>query len=292
MVIVFGSINLDLIFSMEDLPAPGATLLARSMRTEPGGKGANQAVAAARDGASVAMFGAVGRDGFAEDALAGLLRAGVDLSGVARVAAPTGVASIVTDRAGRNAIAVASGANLLAQQAAIPDTALRGATVVVQMECDPLETSALISRAHALGAKTILNLAPAALLPQRVLAQCALIVVNESEAAFLGEKFECNADARSLSMRVDSGVVRTLGDDGVEAFVEGRAIAMTARRVAAIDTTAAGDCFVGVLAAALDRGESLEAALARANVAAAMTCTMSGSQGSMPDAAEIDGAGR
>ena len=129
MILVFGSINLDLIFDMEALPAPGETRLARAMRTEPGGKGANQAVAAAKDGAQVALYGAVGRDAFANPAQAGLESADVDVWGVEAVAGATGIASIVTDKAGRNAIAVAPGANLKARQDKVPDEFLDDATI-------------------------------------------------------------------------------------------------------------------------------------------------------------------
>jgi len=290
MIVVFGSINLDLIFRMPALPAPGETLLAESLRTEPGGKGANQAVAAARDGADVVVFGAVGRDAFAADAVVGLKAAGVDLAGVAVVDAPTGVASIVTDAAGRNAIAVAPGANLRTRQAAIPDDTLRGAILLLQMECDHAETATLIGRAHALGARTILNLAPAADLPEEALRKTHLLVVNESEAEVLARRFGVAPDAPALGRRLGVGVVRTLGAAGCEAFAGGTAELVPAYKVDAIDTTAAGDCFVGVLAAALDRGASLKQALQRANVAAAIACTRAGSQGSLPNAAATDAA--
>lgn len=291
MILVFGSINLDLIFSMEALPAPGETRLARAMRTEPGGKGANQAVAAARDGAEVALYGAVGRDSFAAPAQAGLEAAGVDLWGVQALARPTGVASIVTDPAGHNAIAVAPGANLSARQATIPDEMLDADTIVlVQMECDPGETAQLIERAHARGARTILNLAPAAALPVGALEKVHLIVVNEQEAEFLAGRLGCAASAPALTGHLGVGVVRTLGVEGCEACVAGETMRLPAHRVEVVDTTAAGDCFVGVLAAALDRGLDFRVGLARASVAAALACAKAGSQGSLPDAAAIDAA--
>ncbi len=291
MILVFGSINLDLIFDMETLPAPGETRLARSMRTEPGGKGANQAVAAARDGAEVALYGAVGRDSFAGPAQAGLEAAGVDLWGVEAVAGATGVASIVTDDAGRNAISVAAGANLRARQDKVPDEFLDEATIVlVQMECDAGETGKLISRASAAGARVILNLAPAADLPLAALKKCWLIVVNEQEAAHLAAQAGSGADAADLSAKLGVGVLRTLGEAGSEAMLDGAMHRVAAHAVKAVDTTAAGDCFVGVLAAALDRGLDLPAAMKRASAAAALACTKRGSQGSLPEAAETDAA--
>lgn len=289
MILVFGSINLDLIFNMETLPAPGETRLARGMRTEPGGKGANQAVAAAKDGAEVALYGAVGRDSFSGPAQAGLESAEVDLWGVEAVAGVTGVASIVTDGAGRNAIAVAPGANLKARQDKVPDEFLDENTIVlVQMECDPGQTAKLIERAAGAGARVILNLAPAAELPLKALQKCWLIVVNEQEAGFLASQVGAAADAASLSARLGVGVLRTLGAQGSEACVGGVAHRVAAQAVEVVDTTAAGDCYVGVLAAALDRGLDLTAAMQRASVAAALACTKRGSQGSLPGAAEID----
>ncbi|MFV0279491.1 MAG: ribokinase [Rhodoblastus sp.] len=291
MISVFGSINLDLIFAMEALPAPGETFLARDMRAEPGGKGANQAVAAAREGAGVAFFGAVGRDAFAPAALAGLKSAGVDLAGVRAVEAATGMASIVTDAQGRNAIAVAPGANLCARQADLPARALGpGQILLVQMECDPGETADLILRAHAAGARTILNLAPAAALPADVLRKAHMIVVNESEAAFLARHLGCAPEAAALARALGVAILRTLGEAGSEAFMDGARYRAEAHRVKALDTTGAGDCFVGVLASALDRGLSLPDAMKRAGAAAALSCTKRGSQGSLPDAAAIDAA--
>ncbi|MGI4944078.1 MAG: PfkB family carbohydrate kinase, partial [Janthinobacterium lividum] len=171
MVIVFGSINLDLGFPLDALPAPGETRLCPALLTGPGGKGANQALAAQRDGADVAIAGAVGQDAFAGAALAMLEQAGMDLSRVARTDAATGCAAVLTDPAGRNQIAVAAGANLLASADQVEDTLLHpGATLLMQMECDPGETAALIRRAHARGARVMLNLAPAAPLAEDALA--------------------------------------------------------------------------------------------------------------------------
>ena len=291
MILVFGSINLDLIFDMETLPAPGETRLARSMRAEPGGKGANQAVAAARDGAEVAFYGAVGRDSFAGPAQAGLESAGVDLWGVEAVAGTTGVASIVTDKVGRNSIAVAPGANLGARQDKVPDEFLDEKTIVlVQMECDARETARLIERASGAGARVILNLAPSGELPLAILRMCWLIVVNEQEAEVLAAQAGSAADAASISAKLGTGVLRTLGAQGSEACLGGVVHHAAAHRVKAVDTTAAGDCFVGVLAAGLDRGLDLPAAMRRASVAAALACTKRGSQGSLPEGAEIDAA--
>lgn len=296
MIVVFGSINLDMIFAMEDLPLAGQTLLARSLDLHPGGKGANQAVAAARDGAAVTMVGAVGGDGLKETALGGLRGAGVDLSRVAVTDRATGTAAVCTDAAGRNQIVVAGGANLQARADQVEDALLSpGTTLIVQMESDPGETAALILRARRLGARVILNLAPAAPLPLPVLKSVDILVVNEDEAEWLAGHLGCAGDASSLRSLLGVTVIRTLGGDGVEwSAVDGSAVDGSGRQpapaVAVRDTTGAGDCFVGVLAAELDRSRPLPAAIRRAGCAASLSCTRAGGQASLPAAAETDGA--
>lgn len=289
MIIVFGSINLDLIFTMPELPAPGQTLLARAARIEPGGKGANQAVAAARDGAHVVLAGAVGRDALADAALAGVLGAGIDVTRLARVEATTGCASIMTDAGGRNSIAVAAGANMLARADQVEDAILTPESIVLlQMETDPDETVALIRRAKSLGARTILNLAPALPLAKEALALLDLLIVNEDEAAFLGQAFGSGADAASLHDTLGVAVLSTRGAAGAEAVSNGEMFRIPGRAIDCVDSTAAGDGFTGVLAAALDRGLGLGLAMVRANAAAALACTRRGSQGSLPMRDDID----
>ena len=289
MIVVFGSINLDLIFPVPHIPAPGETVLGPSTRIEPGGKGANQAVGAARDGAAVVMAGAVGRDALADGALALLREAGVDLSRVAQVDASTGCAAIAVDPRGNNAIAVGSGANLLASAASVEDALLTPATIVMlQMETPAAENAALIHRARARGARVILNLAPAAPLPEDALRAVDILTVNETEGAWLAAQLGCAPTAAALHAKLGITVVRTLGADGLEAAAQDGVRTLAARVITPVDTTAAGDCFVGVLAAALDRGATLDAALGRATRAAALCCTRPGSQGSIPRAAETD----
>jgi ribokinase len=292
MIIVFGSINVDLVFRMPKLPRAGETVLGEEYFTAPGGKGANQAVAAARDGASVRMVGAVGDDGFAAVGLAELARAGVDLGGVAKVAAPTGCAGIFVDANGDNQIAVASGANGLVRAAMLPDELLdRRATLICQMELRAAETEAAIRRAKARGARVILNLAPAAGLGIETLECVDILVVNENEAAALGKHLGVAGNAPALAEELPGvTVIETRGADGAVAVKDGRHWTGSALKVAAVDTVGAGDCFVGVLAAALDRGATLDAALRRACVAGSLACTKPGAQPSLPNAAEIDAA--
>jgi ribokinase len=292
MIVVFGSINLDLIFALPHIPRPGETVLGPKLRQEPGGKGANQALAAARDGAAVMMAGAVGRDALADAALVLLRQDRIDLSRVVPTDATTGCAAIAVDPSGNNAICVGSGANLLARADQVEDALLGPAsTLLLQMEVPAEQTAALIARARARGARILLNLAPAAPLPEPALRALDLLLVNETEGAWLAARFGVAADAAALHAALGIGVVRTRGAAGLEAATPTGRMRMAARPITPVDTTAAGDCFAGVLAAALDRGMTLEAALARANRAAALCCTRAGSQGSIPTAAETDAAG-
>ncbi len=290
-VIVFGSVNIDLVFAVPRLPAPGETALAPSVRLEPGGKGANQAVAAARDGASVALAGAVGRDAFAERALSGLRAAGVDLSRLAIVDEPTGCAAIAVDGEGRNQILVAAGANLSARASQVADRDLGPGTVLLlQGECDLGETACLMQRARNLGARSVLNLAPFAALSRDVLKAAEVVVVNAGEAASLAAHLAVEAEAPALAATLGGAVIVTLGADGAVLARDQGMLRVPALPVVARDTTGAGDALVGVLGAGLARGLDLPAALRRAIVAGSLACTRPGAQAGVPTAAEIDAA--
>ena len=184
MVVVFGSVNLDLVARVARIPAPGETIAGRTLATLPGGKGANQALAARAAGAAVAMYGAVGADTFAAAALANLRAAGVELDGVATFAGATGVALINVADDGENAITVIPGANALARADAVPDGRLsRGVTLLMQLEVPVAQVASLAARARARGARVVLNAAPAVPLPDALLSAIDVLVVNESEAA-------------------------------------------------------------------------------------------------------------
>lgn len=290
MILVFGSINLDVIFALPALPRPGETALGPGYRTAAGGKGANQAVAAARDGAAVAMIGCVGDDAFAAPALAGLAAAAVDLGDVVRVDAPTGCAAVCVDPQGANLIAVGAGANLELAASQVPDSMLeRAGTLVLQMEVPAAENAALIARAAARGCRTLLNLAPAGAIDRAALGRIDWLIVNESEAAaVLGEPMGDPIAAADRLVRSARGVVLTLGAAGAVAATAEACWQVAALPVVPVDTTGAGDCFVGVFAAALDRGAALPLALARASVAAGLACLAPGAQPSLPDSRAID----
>jgi ribokinase len=292
-IICFGSINLDLIFPLPHLPAAGETVLGPAMRIEPGGKGANQAVAAARDGAAVVFAGAVGRDALAADALALLRRTGVDITRVIQAESATGCAAICVDPAGRNLIAVASGANLAARHTQVEDAILvPGNTILLQRETEQADIDALIRRARAGGARVLLNLAPAGPIAPDALRALDLLVTNQDEAVWLAQTLATPADAAGLRAALGIDIVITRGEAGVEAATRHGPLRLPAHPIIAVDTTGAGDCFTGVLAAALDRGVPLEQALRRANAAAGLCCTRAGTQGSMPDSAAIEAVTR
>ena len=287
MILVFGSINLDTIYRLPSLPTPGVTVHG-SGGSEPGGKGANQAVAAALAGATVALAGAIGRDTNAAAATAGLRAAGVDLSRLLDTDLPTGTAAICVDPAGENQIAVAPGANTLARATQVPDADLTPAiTLLLQHEVPATESIALAARAKARGARVILNLAPADAFDPALLLHIDWLVVNESEARAVATHLNLPADLPTLAAKLQCGIVRTLGGQGVEWTLAGEHARAPAHPVAVVDTTAAGDCFTGVFAAALDRGLSPSIATRRANHAAALCCTRPGSQRSLPTAAEL-----
>jgi ribokinase len=289
-ILVFGSINIDVLVPVPRLPSPGETVLGGDYALLPGGKGANQALAARRAGASVMMAGAVGNDGFAALALENLRRDGVDLALVRRVHRPTGCAAIMVgaqgEHPGENLIAVAPGANREAEAATVPDSVLGSGTILVcQMEVPAAETWALIARARAAGARTVLNLAPAAPIDPAHFAEIDILVANAGEAGALG------TDPAGLARRLRLALVVTSGGAGSTAFlVDGGRIDTPALAIEPIDTTGAGDTFVGVLAAALDRQLPLPASLRQASAAAALACLANGAQSAMPDRAAIGAA--
>jgi ribokinase len=284
-ILVFGSINIDVVIPVAALPARGETVLGGDYALLPGGKGANQALAARRAGAMVGMAGAVGADDFADLALANLRRDGVDLALVHGVERPTGCALIMVGADGENLIAVASGANRAASAEWVPDGALGPGTVVVcQMEVPVEQNWSLLRRARAAGSRTILNLAPAAAIDPAVLPDIDILVANAGEAATFGEP-------TAVAGRLRQALVVTYGAKGSTAFLaDGRRVAVPALPIAPIDTTGAGDTFVGVLAAALDQDIDLATALRRASAAAGLACLARGAQSAMPDAAAIDAA--
>jgi ribokinase len=294
MVVVFGSINLDLVTRVPRLPSPGETLIGSGFASYPGGKGANQALAAARAGAVVRMYGAVGRDGAAASALV-LLRAGtVDVAGIRAVDAPTGCATILVDDAGENAIVVVPGANERVDPDAVPDAVLGAGTVLLlQHEVPSSANAALVARAARAGTRIVLNAAPARPLNRKLLAMIATLIVNVSEAAALAPLFgwpaEAGAFAAAAAAAIDGlEVVVTRGAAGAISVRGHDRIHVPAPNVEVIDTTGAGDAFVGAFAAALDAGDDRPRALSIAIAAGSLACTMHGAQPALPARDAID----
>lgn len=294
-VLVIGSLNMDLVARCERLPREGETLFGTDFFTAFGGKGGNQAVAAARLGAHVVMAGCVGHDQFGTDLVTGLIAAGVQTDSVLAVDRPTGTALITVDDAGANTIVVISGANM-ACDVALVDRALAGAAMpgllLLQHEIPPETNGHAIRAAKAAEWFVVLNPAPAHALPQDVLPLIDIIAPNETEAAVLtgrpiSNRGDALAAAGDLLARGVGAVLVTLGRDGVVYRDATRVLHCPALPVQAVDTTAAGDAYLGALAAALAEGQSLELSLGFASSAAGLAVTRLGAQPSLGTRAEV-----
>ena len=296
MIVVFGSLNVDLTVPVSTLPRPGETVLGPGFQMVPGGKGANQALAAARAGGKVAMIGRVGRDSFADVALAELRAGKVDISRVEQDEQPTGCAFICVDSSGQNQIVVATGANAAALERQIPDEWLTPETVVVmQMETWPAQNWALVARASAKGARVLLNAAPAGPIPGIALAALDWLIVNETEAVAVAAglglgRLEARSAAAAIAGAADITCIVTLGKDGALAFEPKLSWQIGAMDLSPIDTTAAGDAFVGAFAAAMASGRTLQEGLHAASVAGGLACLTRGAQPSLPLRTAIDQA--
>jgi len=296
MLTVFGSINIDLTFRVPHLPREGETVLTPSVSRAVGGKGANQAAAAARDGAATRFIGCVGEDAFGAIARSALAEIGVDASLLQSTADATGLAAVWVDPEGRNQIAVASGANGALRAAAFAAAAaVPNEYVVLQMETPAEEIAAVIDAAKRRGATVILNFAPALPLSPAALRAVDVLVLNEQEAAALSGMLGCRREGAQqqlavLAAELGTTIIITLGAAGAIGAAGAVRWQAPALPVVAVDTTGAGDCFVGVLAAAMMRGLTLPAAMRRAAVAASLACTIVGAVPSFPGRAGIEAA--
>ncbi|SCL45276.1 ribokinase [Micromonospora citrea] len=297
-VVVVGSANLDLVVTAPQLPRPGETVLGEDFRTVPGGKGANQAVAAARAGARCAFVGAVGADEFGQRLRDNLVGAGVDVAGLRTVPGPSGVALIAVDRAAENFILVAPGANAALTDLDAADAAAIGAADVLLLQLEvPLPTVvAAAGLARAGGTTVVLNAAPAAPLPAELLGLVDVLVVNEHEAAVVAEadSAEPRVLLDALLERVPRAVL-TLGARGAAyADRSGLRLEIAAPRIEAVDTTAAGDAFTGALAVGwAERGgpvdaDTVSAVLRWACAAGAACAQRPGASTALPERAAIE----
>lgn len=297
-ILVIGSLNMDLIVRTPRIPAPGETILGHTFSTAPGGKGANQAVAAAKLGAPVKMIGRLGADEFGKTLRSQLNAVGVDAQFIAEdTQAATGVALISVDDGGQNSIIVVPGANANVAKSDVDAArdAIRDARVVVAQLEIPLDTVGYAMRvAHNAGALTILNPAPAQPLARDILQDVDVLVPNETEASQLTGMAVTDFDSASLAAKGlrDMGahrVIITLGDKGALWLDENAEPQLIPPYlVQPIDTTAAGDAFVGALAAALGRSQDWQTSLRMASAAGALAATKLGAQPSLPTRAELE----
>ena len=285
MILVFGSLNMDIVVPVPALPKAGETVLSPSYLTAPGGKGSNQAVAAARAGAEVALVGCVGRDPYGDTLLEIVSAEGIDSRAIDHVELPTGVAVVAVADDGENQIIVCVGANGAAREDQVSDAMLDAAsTVLLQMEVPLREVFTFADRAKRAGRRVILNTAPAGpIMPETV----DVVIMNEGEACQVAhaiglDESEPSAIARRLAASHGLTVVTTLGGAGAAAVTPEGGWRVGALPIAPRDTTGAGDAFCGVFAASLDRGDGLDTALRRASVAGSLACLTPGAMPSLP----------
>lgn len=299
MIIVFGSINMDVNMEVAVFPKAGETILSPDYEMGPGGKGANQSLAAARNGVKTAIVGKVGDDGMGNRILTNLRRNEVMTSGVATSDfLPTGMAFVVREKTGENLIIVASGANSDVSSAQVPDEILKpGNILLLQMEIPINESFALLERAKKLGVTTILNLAPAFKITQKAMDLLDYLIVNEHEARVMAEAVNISPDqdlmaiAKALALKGSLNCIITLGKDGAVAATEkGDMWRVPALAVDVVDTTGAGDCFCGTFAASIHEKLGIADALRRASVAASLSCAKTGAQDSYPYIADVEEA--
>jgi len=296
-IVVVGSSNTDMIIQLDRIPRPGETLLGGEFTSAAGGKGANQAVGAARAGGDVTFIARVGKDIFGDQAVAGFRKDGINVNHVFRdAAAPSGVALIFVAKDGENSIAVAGGANGKLSPADVKRAAkvIRFAAVLVAQLETPLATvQAAADIAAKAGVRFILNPAPARLLPDKLLKLVSILTPNETEAELLtGIKVTNEAAAAKAAAKLRSRgvqtVILTLGSRGAFIADDSGNQLVAGFKVKAVDTTAAGDIFNGALAVALAEGKALPAAVLFANAAAAISVTRLGAQPSVPSRKEIE----
>jgi ribokinase len=293
MITVFGSINVDLLMRVPAFPRPGETIRGEDVVIAPGGKGANQALAACRMNSAVTFVGTVGRDDFADVALSSLREAGVDTTNVAVVEKPTGMALIAVDRSAENQIIVSPGANADTGAVALEKLKTRpGDIFLVQRELSDDVTLEGLRWAKSRQLHRVLNAAPADGMQAEFLAACDTLIVNKSEATTIADSLGLSNEPLSFAMNVARRyhivVVVTLGSDGVVAHDGVTECRIRSVPINVVDTTGAGDAFVGAMAAAMSEGMSLRACLERGAAAGSLACRHIGAQVSAPLRAQVE----
>jgi len=295
-LVVIGSLNMDIVSRIEQFAKAGETIHSSHLAYFPGGKGANQAVAAARFGADCTMIGAVGSDGFADQLIEQLQSGGVHTEHVLRMEGPSGTAFIMVNESGENIIVVSEGSNgKLSPQAVDKHIPWEQAYAVLLQNEIPWETTChIIASAKQANVPVWLNPAPARSIPAELWGDIDTFIMNETEAALITgmpvhHAESAKAAAELLIKRGAKQVIVTLGEQGcIYTNVEGEHISLKAYNVQAVDTTAAGDTFIGVYAAARHKGETVEAALSYAVAASALAVTQHGAQASIPTKQQVD----
>lgn len=294
-IVVFGSLNIDMVMPVEYFPKPGETVLCiTDYLSRPGGKGANQAVAAARAGAKVVMVGRVGDDSFGRRCVNNLKHQSILASGIGMSDRPTGCAMIAVDRRGENIVITAAGANLDATSDQVPDEILTPQNILLtQLEVTPQETFTVLARAHVSGATTILNPSPVRNLPPGSLKNIDYLIVNEIEALQLAHNFGIvGSDPASLAKSIaqvgNLACIITLEDKGAVAARRDVLYAVSALAVDVVDTTGAGDAFCGIFAACLQAGYNWLKAMHYASVGAGLSCHGLGAQDGIPFMEDIE----
>lgn len=293
-ILVIGSLNADLVVRAPRFPQPGETISGDDLHTIPGGKGANQAVAAARQGASVAMLGRVGTDGFGDFLLNNLKQNQVDVSNVQRDNASTGTAIIVVDANGQNSIVLSAGANGNVSSADVDHaSSLTPGLILLQLEIPTPTVLHAAQFAKANGARVILNPAPAKPLPDDLIRLADFIIPNETELSLLTglevkDSASAEAAAKALLKRGAENVIVTLGSKGALIVSDDRVMQVDAYQIDVVDTTAAGDAFIGGFASSLLHGLELKDAVRYANACGALAATKFGAQPSLPTKNEVE----
>ena len=290
-ILVFGSIGADLVSTVKEFPREGQMVPALSFEQFAGGKGSNQALAAKRAGSEVLMAGAVGDDEFSKIALKNLIFSGVNISLVQRTSQSTGIATIFVDQRGQNCISVYPGANGLAAQENIPDSVLSSAHyLVMQHECSLVENKLLSKRARELGVQVVLNAAPAYPLYLDDLENIDILIVNETEAEFLATQHNYNQTddfCYQTYLKFGCKTILTLGEKGAQYYDGLSAGRLSAPLVNVVDTTGAGDSFVGAFVSGLDHGCSFSESIKWGIAAGSLSCTKKGAQSGVASKQEI-----
>lgn len=295
-IIVIGSSNTDMVVRSEQLPRPGESVVGRDFIMAGGGKGANQAVAVARMGHRVIFAAALGQDIFGDAAVESYRQLGIDTSYIVRKDAPSGVALIMVDSVGQNSISVDLGANNLLSAEDVMEVLEQIEAedlVLLQLEVPMATVDAVVDIASAKGARVVLNPAPAGVVSEKTLSKLYLITPNQTEAQTLtgvevADEQSAELAAKALIAKGVSRVVITMGSIGAYLYENGVGEIIPARKVAAVDTTAAGDVYNGAMCVALAEGQTLKNALAFATKASAISVTRAGAQPSVPTREEVD----